>query len=175
MSDRVEAGGEQETIACPHFVTQTKRQKVADCRADGWTSEGGQSAFGGERPGRFFGSVFFAKKRNSRRWVERCVCRNAVSAGIVQIVRLRTVGDAGPYEGWGTNVAVEGCAGRLFSGGGTPPLRRLGDKRSRGDGAMRWFSLSVKNNQVLVTSPKGRGNFIEEQHLTPRREVKTYA
>ena len=25
----------------PHFVTQTKRQKVADCRADGWTSEAG--------------------------------------------------------------------------------------------------------------------------------------
>ena len=39
----------------------------------------------------------------------------------------------------------------------------------------RLFSLSVKNNHVLDTSPKGRGDFIEEQHLTPQREVKTYA
>ena len=37
----------------------------------------------------FFGSVFFAKKRNSRRWVERCVCRNVVAAGMVGGVRMR--------------------------------------------------------------------------------------
>ena len=100
----------------------------------------------------------------------------------VQIVRLRTVGDAGPYDGCGTSVAVDSVRGVCFREVAfrfakccIHPLRRLGDKRSRGDGAMRWFSLSVKNNHVLDTSPKGRGNFIEEQHLTPRREVKTYA
>ena len=62
MSDRVGAGGIRENIACPHFVTQTKRQKVADCRADGWTSEGGQSAFGGERPDGGFLVPSFSRK-----------------------------------------------------------------------------------------------------------------
>ena len=72
MSDRVGARGERETIACPHFVTQTKRQKVGDCRA-GDLDSGGRAAPGRERPGRFFGSVFFAKKRNSEQRIGRYV------------------------------------------------------------------------------------------------------
>ena len=43
MSDRVGARVERETTASPHFVTHTKRQKVADCRADGWTSLAGNA------------------------------------------------------------------------------------------------------------------------------------
>ena len=39
-----------------------KRQKVVDCRADGWTSEGGQSAFGGERPDGGFLVPSFSRK-----------------------------------------------------------------------------------------------------------------
>ena len=104
MSDCVGAGGMRENIACLHFVTQTERQKVADCR----------------------GAIVFGRSH--------FVSRNAVSV---------------PYNVGGICI--------------------------RGDSARRWFSLSVKNIHVLDTSPKGRGNFIEEQHLTPLREVKTYA
>ena len=61
----------RENIANPHFVKPTKRQKVADCRARYLDSGGGQSAFGGGTPRwRFFGSVFFAKKRNCGRYLE---------------------------------------------------------------------------------------------------------
>ena len=45
MSDRVGAGEKRTNAANPHFVTQTERQKVGDCRADGWTSEGGKCTY----------------------------------------------------------------------------------------------------------------------------------
>ena len=71
MSDCVGAGGIRENIGCLHFVTQTERQKVADCRADGWTAEGG--SFWGTLPGRLFDQIFFTKKFDSGRYSGRCV------------------------------------------------------------------------------------------------------
>ncbi len=63
MSDRVGAVGIRENIACPHFVTQTKRQKVADCRASGWTSEARQaSGLAPEALKSFLVPSFFKKK-----------------------------------------------------------------------------------------------------------------
>ena len=54
----------------PHFAKVTERQCVADRREDDWTSQAGQRLGRRLSPGRFFGSVFFAKKRNSTRHLE---------------------------------------------------------------------------------------------------------
>ena len=44
---------------------------------------------------------------------------------MVRIVRLRTVGDAGPYDGWGTNVAVGMDRGDRLGTIRESPLRML--------------------------------------------------
>ena len=85
-----------------HIRSGKKSQTAA--RMTG-TSEAGQRLGRRLSPGRFFGSVFFAKKRNSVRYLERYVRRN-VAAWNVQIVRSRE-GQPLPYNGWGTSVAVE--------------------------------------------------------------------
>ena len=86
MSDRV--GWEKNN--------RQPRNRISSHRRSGKKSQTAARMDGHRKPGKFlgrrlspwklFGSVFFAKKRNSRRRVERCVCRNVVAAGIVQDV-----------------------------------------------------------------------------------------
>ena len=76
-------------------------------------------------PWKLFGSVFFAKKRNSGRRVERCVCRNVVAVRIVRGGCFRE-GKPLPYGGWWTNVAVGVVRDGRFRAHTVTPLQRWG-------------------------------------------------